>query len=259
MNSYSTLVLSGGPLYYWNFNEASGNALNQVGYPGLPQDQLIPQGQASRVPQTAGGPPLGYAASFNGSGTGRFYLADLSISADLAGPWAVELWLQQFSPALATYLLEGQLAGGGVNYPSLIQGFTGAGVLELFGGGDRTGAGGPVLSSAGWHHLVFGYFGSAAGDGVSNRQDIYVDGVLASSVSGSSAQFPSALPFGSLGMALGGTWEGSASEPIYHVLNGFLDEFAIYNLSGAGSVSAVAARVATLAGHYQQAFALTRE
>ena len=185
--SYADEILADDPVYYWNFDEPSGPALNWVN-PGVVQDSLTAQGSAVRVTQSS--LPLGRAASFPGSDGSRFYAANLSAGVDLAGPWAVEFWVRNLSLTKPTYFLEGGSTSGALNTPGLIQGYNGA-HLEIYGAGGRTGVDGPTLNDTLWHHLLFGYFGSAAGEGVANRHDFYIDGAR---VSSQLSDFPVAIP-----------------------------------------------------------------
>ncbi|HEX2751212.1 MAG TPA: lamin tail domain-containing protein, partial [Verrucomicrobiales bacterium] len=243
LRTYADVVMDDDPVYYWNFDEASGPALNRMN-PGAVQDALTPQGAATRTAHTT--LPLGRAAGFSGSDGQRFYTADLSAGANINGAWAAEFWLQQLSSTKATYFLEGGNTSGTLNTPGLIQGFNGA-RLEIFGSGGRTGADGPLLTATGWHHLVFAYFGSAGNEGVANRHDIYVDGALVSSQTG---DFPSPLAFGGGGLGVGGTLFGNG----VNVLNGQMDELAIYDLHSLATPALVSSRVAAIAsGHYQAA------
>ncbi len=89
--SYADVVLADEPLYYWNFDEPSGVALNQAS-PDIVQDALTPQGGASRAAHST--LPLGSAAVLDGITGTRFYADSVSIGSDIIGPWAVEFWLQ---------------------------------------------------------------------------------------------------------------------------------------------------------------------
>ena len=238
--SYEDVILDDGPLFYWNFNETSGVALNRAN-PALTQDALTPQGTAARAGHAT--LPLGRAASFAGADGSRFYAANLSPGTDIRGAWAAEFWLQNSSPAEATYFMEAGTTAGTLNSPGLIAGYNGT-RLELFGAGGCTGADGPSFTGTGWHHLLFGYFGSAAGDGVANRHAIYVDGVCVSSQSG---DFPGALVFGGGGIGVGGTLNGVGLD----VLNGQMDEVAVYDLRALTSADSVSNTLARLAStHY---------
>ncbi len=240
LRSYADLMMDENPLYYWNFDENSGPALNRVN-PASTQDALTPQGAASRLTHTT--LPLGRAASFTGADNQRFYSPDLSPGSSLHGAWAAEFWVRQLSPTKPTYFLEGGNTAGVLNTPGLIQGFNGA-RLEIFGANGRTGANGPLFTAEGWHHLVFGYFGSGANEGAANRHNIYIDGVLASSRTG---DFPSDLAFGGGGLGVGGTLYGSG----LNVLNGQMDELAIHDLRGLTEAQASAKMAALASGHYQ--------
>lgn len=247
LGTYEQLVLADDPLFYWNFDESSGPALNRAA-PGQIQDALVASGGAARVEHTA--LPLGRAASLPGTDGSRFYAPKLSPGADVRGSWAAEFWLRTSSPAKPTYFIEVATVGGTLNSPGLIQGFNGD-RLEIFGAfAGRTGAAGPVLNTPGWHHLLFAYYGSAAGEGVADRQEIFVDGARVSSRSG---DFSSPLVFGTGGLAAGGTIAG----PGLNVLKGEMDELAIYDLRRFTNASLLSSHVASLAARHYQAVATT--
>ncbi|MGH7950409.1 MAG: lamin tail domain-containing protein [Limisphaerales bacterium] len=243
--SYSDLMLAEHPLYYWNFNETSGPAINLVN-PTNTQQALSPQGDATRLAET--GLPLGSCASFDASSGTRFVTANLAAPEDLTPPWAVEFWFRDLSPSQATYFMEGETAAGGHNNPGLITGYTGQ-HIELYGASaGRTGSNGPVLSDTNWHHVVFGFLGSEAGDGLADSQQIYLDGRLADSCSN---VFVSPLDFGAGGLAVGGTRVAEG------ILNGDMDEVAVYDLHAATNVAAATARLAALSSNHWNAVLTT--
>lgn len=242
--SYEDLILDEDPVYYWNFNENSGPALNRAN-PAIAQDGLTPQGAASRVAQSV--LPLGRAASLPGTDGSRFYAEKLSAGIDFRGPWAVEFWLRNEAPTKDAYFLEVGTTGGTLNSPGLIQGYNGDS-LEIFGGSaGRTGPAGPSLSGSEWHHILFAYLGSNGGDGPVSRHEIYVDGRPASSRNG---DFVSPLVFGGGGLAAGGTLAGSG----VNVLKGQMDELAVYDFRASTNVDQLSAKLASIAtNHYRAA------
>lgn len=243
--SYTDLVMDAAPLYYWNFNETSGPAVNLTNPTNI-QEALSPQGDAARL--SGSGLPLGNCASFDaGSGT-RFVTANLAAPADLTPPWAVEFWFRNFSPSQPTYFLEGQTAGGTFNSPGLITGYTGE-HAEFYGGGaGRTGTNGPVLSDTNWHHIVFGFLGSKAGDGLGDNQQIYLDGHLTNSCSN---VFVGPLDFGAAGLAVGGTRIAGS------LLNGDMDEVAVYNLHANTNAAEATGWLADLSSNHWNAVLTT--
>lgn len=245
--TYENLVLADDPLLYWNFDEPGGNALNRVN-PELVQDSLVPLGASTRIAHDS--LPLGNAASFPGVDNGsRFMANDLSLGTDVVGPWAVEFWVRLTNFTKTIYFIEGAAANGTHNNPGLIEGYNGS-RLEIFGGNSgRTGADGPLFTSSGWHHLLFGYLGSAAGDGVTNRHDIYVDGVRVSSQVG---DFTGGLSFGAGSLSVGGTLSTGVQ-----VVPGQMDELAVYDLRASGDAAAVSAKLAALATNHYRAVLTT--
>lgn len=153
--TYRAAVLADNPLHYWTFDEAGGNAIDQVS--PFFENNLVPEGGAGRVLSTtnAGGLSLGLAADFNGNNGNRFYAADISGS-QTSNSWAVEFWVRILDSGRDSYLSESSL-GGVLNRSSVIHGYNDD-VLELFAGGaGRTGAAGPtILSDGQWHHVVIG-------------------------------------------------------------------------------------------------------
>jgi hypothetical protein len=242
--SYEDLILDEEPVYYWNFNENSGPALNRV-YPAIAQDMLTPQGNAGRVAHSV--LPLGRAASLPGTDGSRFYAGRLSAGMDFRGPWAVEFWLRNETLTKDTYFLEVSTTAGTLNSPGLIQGYNGES-LEIFGGSaGRTGPEGPSLSGSEWHHILFAYLGSNGGDGPISRHEIFVDGRRVSSRNG---DFVSPLVFGGGGLATGGTLAGSG----VNVLKGQMDELAVYDFRASTNVDQLSAKLASIAtNHYRAA------
>ena len=93
--TYTDIISSGAPLFYWNFNEAGDTdaALDLVGSDA--GDNLVAEGNATRVAggSTTGGLFLGRAASFDGTQFSKFYSGALTPPAD-ADAWALEMWVR---------------------------------------------------------------------------------------------------------------------------------------------------------------------
>jgi hypothetical protein len=237
---YSNIIMSGSPLFYWNFNEAGDldPAIDLVGVDA--GDNLLPEGNATRVASTVttAGLSLGRAASFDGAQLTKFYSGALTPATD-PDAWAIEMWIRPEGPDPGTrsdYILEARGPGAN-NVPGLLFDYVGGGndVVEVFRG-ERTGTAGPVLANGTWHHLVAGFFGAA-----NNRVDFYLNGAPAGSVTG----FAADIPFGTNQIAVGNSVPG---HPDFDHFTGQIDELAVYDLTGQ-SVSAISSKLAALATH----------
>jgi hypothetical protein len=236
--AYSNVIMSGSPLFYWNFNEAGDTdpAIDLVG--ADVGDNLLPEGNATRVASTSttGGLFLGRAASFDGTQFSKFFSVTLSPATN-PDAWAVEMWIrpQGDDPGdRQDYLLEAR--GGGGNRPGILFDYGFNNNVEVFGGGGRTEGAGPPLVNDAWHHLVIGNFGEA-----NDRIDFYLNGAAAGSVA-----FTSSLPFGTDVIAVGNSVPGNAA---FDHFNGQIDELALYDLTGQ-SVSAISGKLIALSTHY---------
>lgn len=236
--AYSSVILSGNPLFYWGFNEAGDTdaAIDLVGSDA--GDNLLPEGNATRVASgsTTGGLFLGRAASFDGSQFSKFYSGALTPAAD-ADAWALEMWIrpQGADPGdRFDYILEAR--GAGNNLPGILFDYGNNDKVEVFGGGGRTAGGGPALVNDAWQHLVIGNFGSA-----NDRIDFYLNGAAAGSVA-----YPQNAPFGTNQIAVGNSVPGS---PDFDHFTGQIDELAVYDLTGL-SVQDVNGKLLGLATHY---------
>ncbi|RIK72749.1 MAG: hypothetical protein DCC67_18810 [Planctomycetota bacterium] len=241
--TYSEVILSGSPLFYWNFNE-SGDvdpALDQVGTDA--GDNLLPEGTATRVTSTSttGGLFLGRAASFDGTQLTKFYSGALTPATD-PDAWALEMWIRPQGPDPGDrfdYLIEARGPGSN-NSPGILLDYGNNDRLEVFRAGQRTGTSGPVLANDAWQHVVIAYFGAAT-----DRIDFYLNGAAAGSVTGFSAD----APFGTNAIAVGNSVPGHAE---FDHFAGQIDELAVYDLTGQ-SVSAISGKLVALATHYSVA------
>lgn len=238
--TYSDFVLSDNPLFYWNFNEAGNTdpAIDLVG--SDPGDNLSALGNATRVSSgsTAGGVSLGRAASFDNTAATKFFSNTLTPTTDPTG-YIIEMWVRPQPTSVAGrahYLLEA--SGGGANQPSVIFDYLGPvdNNVELYWGG-RTGPTGPALVDNVWQHLVIAYYGAAA-----SRIDFYLNGAPA----GMMTELGVAPAFGTSAIAVGNSIPGHAD---FDHFNGQIDELAVYDVTGL-TVSAIEAKVATIAAHY---------
>jgi hypothetical protein len=241
--TYTDVVMSGGPAFYWNFNE-SGNTDAAVDRVGTEVgDNLLAQGNATRVgsTSTAGGLGLGRAASFVGSQPTRFFSNTLSPSGDFDA-WAIEMWVRPGGADPGdrfNYLLEarGDVAGGpGTNSPGILFDYGNNDRVELFHNGSRTGGDGPLLANGVWRHLVIASYGAA-----NDQVDFYLDGAPA----GSSTYFGDST-FGTNVIAVGNSIPGG---PTFDHFTGEIDELAVYNLTGMDP-GAISAKAAAIAKHF---------
>ena len=145
--SYSNAVVASSPYLYWNFDEASGPALQLMPITPPPLNNalndLVPSSEATYVTHASlnDGLQLGDAAQLNGASW--FSTAGALVSGlpgSINGPWAVEFWMQDTEyPQSDRYLIE---ADGTANIPSVIYGYNGENI-EAFGPG---GAPAPMAS-----------------------------------------------------------------------------------------------------------------
>ncbi len=240
---YTTEVLNDGPLLYWNFNEPSGDASEQV--LGFLNASLTPSGNATRAPSgtTFGGLSLGSTALFDGTAGTRFFSNDVVAG---GGPgagfiasqrWAVEFWInhQINSPFYISEMYSDCCS----NDASMIHGYTPG--FEMFAGGRTGNAGSPPLSPGQWHHVVGVFYGNASGFG-NNLREIYIDGDLA--LADTTSNF-------SAGHGLNSFAIGNAVAPNENTFSGSLmiDEYAIYELPG-GGLAADRQYVGQIVEHY---------
>ena len=238
---YTDAVLADSPLYYWNFDEVSGNAIELVD--GGAADELVPTNGAGRAASTTtnGGVTLGSAASFDGVND-YFRAANLTNQAGNnfipSQRWALEFWFNTNSTTANQYITNA--ANAGDNDPAVIYGFV-DGNLELFdASGDRVGT---AVSSGTWHHAVLAFYGNNSGF-ADNLREFYIDGVLANS---------STTDAFSSGFGLGEFFVGAATIAGANSFNGLIDELALYELGPAGGspdLTADRARVADIAQHF---------
>ncbi|MGV3772536.1 MAG: LamG-like jellyroll fold domain-containing protein [Verrucomicrobiales bacterium] len=253
--SYSSAVIADEPILYWNFDEAEGNALQQIPISIDPLDNTLndlqPTGNAVRVTHASVGSPLelGGAIELDGLSSfqklGGIQAPELLVSA----PWAMELWFQFTGDQANRYLLN--MGAGGRNSPAIIYGYFGS-RLEVFGNG-RSSTNGVPVNDQNWHHLVVVNYGTAPGavdPGANvNRVDFIIDNVQHENVGGGFNQpldFRDWLIFGAA------TSDNSGG------LIGRMDELAIYNLNGLVGVEQIEAEAIRLAAsHYAAAFGST--
>jgi hypothetical protein len=238
---YSSVVLSGNPLFYWNFNEAGDTdpAADLVGSEA--GDALQPEGNATRTAggTTTGGLSLGRAASFDGTQFTKFFSGTLN-AATPPDAWAIEMWVRPQGPDPGDrfqYLLEAR-APGFNNVPGILFDYGNNDKVEVFHGG-RTGNDGPALVNDGWQHLVIGDFGAA-----NDRVDFYLNGVAAGT-----SVYTADTVFGTSQLAVGNSVPGA---PAFDHFQGQIDELAIYDLTGQ-SVGDISTKLAGLAAHYSAA------
>ena len=223
-NAYRNVVLADNPTLYWNFDEASGNAVDLV-----QGATLAPMNGATRSASmtTLTGVGLGNAASLVGPNQ-TFGNAALGLgSSDTS--WIVEFWVQQTVNSQAYFW------NAGANQPAGIYGFNPS-AAELYNlGANRTGASGPsTLSDLGWHHVVMGFHEGGATD---THTFIY-DG-------GTPQEFTSV---NNVTIDMDSFWAGSAASAAQG-MTGLLDELAIYELGNSLTKGQFDAALANIASH----------
>lgn len=250
---YQDAVLADNPLLYWSFDEAGDSDPASSLVNGSSFNTLTAQGNASRVASTVttGGVNLGRAASFDGSNGSMFSAADLfgdptpgfntSPGQDFIATqlWAVEFWFR--GGAANQYFSEAADGAGGTNNPGLIYNYSGNGIVELFGGGGRTGTSGANGTNGEWHHLVAAFYGNSGGFS-DNLRELYIDGLLTQSTTDA---FSSG--HGLAGIAIGNSLGGV--DP----MTGEIDEYAIYEIGNLPNLAARRDHVANIAMHYSLA------
>ena len=237
--TYNDAVLADNPVYYWTFDEASGNAIEQVG--GNVVDELKPFGTATRGTSNAG---LGNAAHVvPGTAFSAFYTADLSLSSRPCNSWITEFWYKADNADgySGQYLVDGQLSPY-TNSPAIIFDFNGGGgdseveIYEKINDLGRT-SGLYITDSTQWNHVVIGMTQDSG-----NHVVAYINGVLdADFNAGSAAVFFDYYEQLAVGGHIGySTW----------AMNGMLDELAIYAPGDGLGVGGFEAEVAEIAAHY---------
>jgi hypothetical protein len=246
---YAPGVLADQPLFYWNFDEESGNALQLAPLTvGAVRNDLLPLGEASRIDHTASGTGLALGQAAHIPEGGYFGISQLVVTnAAISAPWLIEFWMQAEGD-LVTHPRNDYLINIGNNTPAVLYDYVGAstsGGIELFHNATRTGSG-PAIVDPAWHHIILAYYGDGA-SGVADRCDIYMDGTNAAQNVRST--FSSVLLLTSLTF-------GSSGAP-YAVPDGFqgnLDELAFYDLGSLQTEEAVTQKAADLAArHYAAA------
>jgi Concanavalin A-like lectin/glucanases superfamily len=242
--SYSQGVLADGPMLYWNFDEADGNALQLAPVTfGPVQNDLVANGGAGHVAHASinSGLGLGNAANFPAGGYFNNGLLKVPTNS-VVGPWLLEFWMQA-QGSLTNHPRYDYLMNFGNNAPAALFDYNGAntnGGVELFHAG-RTGFG-PGIEDNSWHHLLFAYYGDGV-TGVADRLDIYMDGTNAAQ--NVRATFSSPLTLTSLVVGTSGAQFAAADG-----FEGRLDELALYDLGNLNDESAVTVKAADIAARH---------
>jgi hypothetical protein len=224
---YSQVVSNDGPILYWDFDETTGNAIQQMPVPGSPTtvNDLVPAGTAQRVSHALIGSSLrlGYCAQFDGNGNFNASLPNAG-SPGLYGAYAVEFWAQVLG------------VSGGVNVPL---GFDNVGAsafyynngpyyndLEFYANSGRSGFDSIAISTTdtNWHYVVYVFYGPLRS---TNLLDGYLDGVLTAPNNPNYTQFLSLLgpiTVGDYHPAGGAGWIGRLDEVAIYDLSSFTDE-----------------------------------
>lgn len=222
--TYSDAVLADAPVYYWNFDEASGAALNlgNAGSGGGLNDLNL--GIGSRTGSGAG---TGFAFQGVNAGGNGHAVSGGTLTGGNFSKYAIEFWVN-YDGTAGHYMLNSF-----TNQPAVISNFAGT-QLELFGGGSRTSSvgTGPTLPVGTNTHVVIGV------DSATSTHEIFIDGASAGSFAGyGPAWTTSQLFLNSAGVA-------------DHDSGSQYDELAIYNFSGVASGGAFSAAIADVADHF---------
>lgn len=238
--AYSQAVANDNPLLYWNFDEMTGPAVEQVlvtNKPVTDENDLVPVGaglyRTTHASLSDGLDKLGSAMEFDGA---SYMIANATRLGESAatGPWAIEFWVQT-PGASGAYIAN--FGGASGNTPAVIYGFN-PNQLELYGAGagGRTGTNGPAFSDANWHHVLWVNYNNAPA-GSTNRVDVYLDGVLSTNVGGGFNRPIDLTHF----------LIGAASTTPDNGFTGGLDELAVYDWKGlsAAQIADKAQNIAT--------------
>jgi hypothetical protein len=217
---YNDAVLADNPLFYWTFDEASGNAIEQTGATG--GAPMVPTNGATRAASTSttGGISLGRAASFDGIND-SFLASSMTTAGNTfvtSQRWALEFWFRPDDGAAASYLFNAYRNPDN-NNPAVIYNFTqdsGTPNLEyLDRDGNRDGT--PIADDQ-WYHAVIAFYGNDGGF-ADNLREIYIDGVL--TLSDTTSSFTTGFGLDSLEVgSVGGA----------NAFAGLIDEVALYEL-----------------------------
>ena len=242
---YLDIVLADNPQYYWTFDDGDTIALNKGDGVG---GTLEACEAAARTDSTANaaGLSLGQAASFSGSAF-QAWVADgthgnqVEVSIPYES-YAIEYWANLNTASCnATYLINA--SGGDYGFydtPSVIFGFSGAS-QELFCLPGRTFDAFGTTDSNVWYHVVMA---NRHNEDDTYEQICIYNGDTANSLTASAA----IVPFS----AEASLTIGSHANLNVHMINGMMDEIAIYDLTGLNQAG-YNAKLKSLAGHFSAA------
>ncbi len=242
---YSQTVSNDSPLAYWNFDEANGNAIQQMPVPASPTtvNDLTPVGTATRVAHSAIGSGLflGNAASFDGTCNFDTPSPNLGPLAALPGPYAVEFWIQ----CEGTSTAQTPLSFTGSGSVAIYYNNGGPGALDMYAVSGRTGEQGVVIptSDNNWHYVMYVFYGSLR---QSDLLDGYLDGVCISNIP---CTYNQSLP-------LAGPISVGDYSPTGGVgFSGQMDELALYDWTSDTNISAslLSAKAAAMASDHIRA------
>jgi len=241
---YSQVVSNDAPVLYWNFDEANGNAIQQMPVPASPTtaNDLVPALGAHRaVHATIGsGLLLGYCAEFNGSD--NFNAATPSPSeSGLYDAFGIEFWIQgegnagEASQTPLCFTSSGSVA---IYYNN-----GGPGALDMFAVSGRTGEQGVVIptSDHNWHYVMYVFYGSLR---AANLLDGYLDGVRIANIP---CTYDQSIPL--TGPITVGDYcpTGGAG------FHGRMDEVALYDFSSFGDESSLTSYVEDMVARHRAA------
>ncbi len=247
--SYSAAVLADNPAMYWSFDGLNEDSSVPEMVAGITADCLAPT-NATLAAHTdiASGLFLGSAGNLKQT-KATFFAADLSPTEALPGAYAIEFWLRADNNLFA-YIAN---FGSGSPYPG-----DKPGVLRSWASASKTGAidiegtgktlGSPAVTDGAWHHYALLVYGASDSTwGVAPRTEIMIDGGTPVNITNTFTgklnwQGPVAV-----GAAFG-PGVGPAGGATYNV-NGYIDEFAIYDLNGK-SVAQIEAFRGNLTDHF---------
>ena len=251
---YSDAVLADGPALYWSFDGLNGSGNVPEMAAGLAADQLVPTNAPlidHTDPALASGLYLGMAGDMASFSKATYFAPDLSPTTTLENAYAIEFWAQFLTNGFS-YIMN---LGSGSPYPGDQPGIvrswskaSGTAAIDLEGIGAGKTLGSPAITDVAWHHYSLIVYGASDSSwGVAPRTEIIIDGGTPVDITNT---YTGALNWqgpAAIGAAFGpGVGPGGGTT---FNLDGYLDEFAIYDL-GDKSLAEIEDFRENLAAHF---------
>lgn len=214
--AYSLAVSNDAPILYWNFDEPSGNAIQQMPVPQGPTtvNNLVPAFAATRVAHTAipSGLLLGNAADLDGASNFNTPTANVDDRVRIFGPYAIEFWMQHAPNDVASdYMISFDASGVQAVYYN-------ANFIRMLNGSVQDGALSLNTTNTDWHHVVIVFYSDLR---TVNKLDAYLDGERTANI----------VSDYDVGLRLNGAITVGEYRPLGGLgFKGRIDEVAIYDL-----------------------------